>query len=235
MTSRAGPEPAGPEPPRASSPLDAVPDMRATAKWTVAAFGAVGAALLGAVPPAAFGKLDSVGDVLIAGSGLLLALAGVGWAIWHTADALTPPVTVLSTIDELPELRAKILGSPETFFGPFGDSVEELGAQRRLHAGVEANLEAALPGESDPVRRRAIEQALAAARANARQALALQTRLLEFAHAWQVRAALRRAQVQAAVGAGLTVLGVVLLLGAAVHLPAGQPQPAPSASVSSHP
>lgn len=209
--------------------------MRATAKWTVAAFGAVGAALLGAVPPAAFGKLDTIGAVLVAGCGLLLALAGVGWAIWHTAEALTPPVTVLSTIDELPELRAQVFRSPEAFFGPFGASVQELGAQRRLHATVEANLEAALPGETDAGRRLKIEQTLAAARANSRQALALQTRLLEFAHAWQVRAALRRAQVQAAAGTGVTVLGVVLLLGAAVHLPAGKPQPAPSASVSSHP
>ncbi|WP_433796539.1 hypothetical protein [Actinoplanes sp. CA-252034] len=227
--------PAGPEVPRAGNPLDAVPDMRATAKWTVAAFGAVGAALLGAVPPAAFGKIDTVGGVLLAGSGLLLALAGVGWAIWHTADALTPPVTVLSTIEELPELKAQVDASPRSFFGEFGGSVTELGAARRLHAAAEANFEAALPGESDPARRSAIEQALTAARANASQALALQTRLLEFAHAWQVRAALRRAQVQAAVGAGVTVLGVVLLLGAAVHLPAGTSRPAPSASVSSHP
>lgn len=227
--------PAAPEAPRVGSPLDAVPDMRATAKWTVAAFGAVGAALLGAVPAAAFGKLDTIGAVVTAGCGLVLALAGVGWAIWHTADALTPPVTVLSTIDELPELRAQIHGSPATFFGPFGGSVTELGAQRLLHATVGANLEAALPGETDAARRRAMEQALAAARANSRQALALQTRLLEFAHAWQVRAALRRGQIQAAAGAGVTVLGVALLLGAAVHAPAGKPRPTPSASVSSHP
>jgi hypothetical protein len=50
-----------------------------------------------------------------------------------------------------------------------------------------------------------------------------------------VRAALRRAQVHAAVGACVTVLGVAVLLGAVVDRPPDEPRPAPSTSASSPP
>ena len=72
------------------SPLDSVGDMRAAAKWTLAAAGAVGAALIGGAPLVAVGQVHGVLHAVLAGLGLALALAGVGTAIWFTSKVLVP-------------------------------------------------------------------------------------------------------------------------------------------------
>jgi hypothetical protein len=213
------------------SPLDAIPDMRSTAKWTVAALGAVGAALLGAVPVSALGRIHGGAAIAEASGGLVLGLGGVAWAVWHTAEALTPPVTTLSALrtDELAPLRTFIDRSPEAFYGPFGTSVAELAAARRLHELLARNLADALATETDRTRLRAIERTLGLARSNADLARSQQRRLLEFAHVWQVRAALRRARVHTLMAVGVIVLGVVLLLVAAAgHSPGAPQSPSPA-------
>lgn len=207
------------EPSRLPSPLDAIPDMRSTARWTVAALGAVGTVLLGVVPVSALGKLHGTTDITIAATGLALGIAGVSWAIWHTAEALTPPVTTLFTIEssELAPLRAIVKRWPESFYGPFGSSVTELVRQRRLHDQVAINLAEAAAMEKDADRRRTLERVLADARANADLARSLQRQLLEFAHAWQVRAALRRARLHTVMAVGVILLGTILVMIAAAN------------------
>jgi hypothetical protein len=202
---------------RPPSPLDAVPDMRSTAKWTIAALGAVGAVMIGAIPLSTLGKLDGAADLAIASIGLVLGVGGVAWAIWHTSEALTPPVTTLSSLDsrELAPLRAYLERSPESFFGPFGASVDELVAQGGFHAQVAINLADAVALEKDPNRRQNLERTLADAQANASMARILQRQLLEFAHAWQVRAALRRARFHTMTAVGVTLFGVILVMIAA--------------------
>jgi hypothetical protein len=64
--------------------------MRVTAKWIIGAAAAVGAVLLGGAPLAAIGKIHGIGSAAEALAGLVIGLAGVGWAIWHTAEALIP-------------------------------------------------------------------------------------------------------------------------------------------------
>jgi hypothetical protein len=193
--------------------------MRATAKWTVAALGAVGAALLGTTPLAGLGRLANVGDTVAALAGLLLGLLGVTWAVWHTTEALTPPISALATLENpgLASLRTEIAKNPEAFFGPFGTSRAELAAARQLHEAVLTKLTV-----------RALKAAAADARANASLAAALQQRLLEFVHVWQVRGALRRARLQTFVGLAVTAVGVVLFLTATSDSrpPTGQPCPA---------
>jgi hypothetical protein len=125
----AAPESAGPWP-GLPSPLDAVDDMRTTAKWIIGAVAAVGAALLGGAPLAAAGRIHGFGHAAEAFCGLAIALAGVGWAIWHTTDALIPPVTTLTALEtpQLAELRAQIAAEPSAFFGSFGGSPAQVQA-----------------------------------------------------------------------------------------------------------
>ncbi|MGC5332871.1 hypothetical protein [Micromonospora sp. DT62] len=203
--------------------------MRATAKWTIGALGAVGAALLGAVPLTALGKLEDAADVTATVTGLVLALVGIGWAIWKTTTSLVPPITTLATIDELPGLRAMAERSPEAFFGAFGRSAVELDSKRQLHETVAFNLAAATAAEPNEARRRLLSHHLAVAQGNVRLARSLQRQLLDLAHAWQVRQALRRAQAQTAVGVAVTLIGVAVLLSTSVEFP-DAPAPKPSTS-----
>ena len=73
--------------------------IQVTAKWIIAAFAGVGAALIAGLQLTGLGKLDFV-ELLIAVAGLTLALAAVLVAIWVVAKVLTPPEILL---DELPE------------------------------------------------------------------------------------------------------------------------------------
>jgi len=196
------------------SPLDAVADMRATAKWIVAAAAAVGSLLLGTAPLAAIGRVQDLYSAALAFAGLGLALSGVGIVIWFTAEALTPPITTLATLSEprVRDLRLRMARDPAPFFGPFGRNADELQSNAGLHAMAAVNLAVLLVREEDTAHRMVLTQALADANANAALARHLLRRLLEFVHVWQVRRALRRARTIAMVGIILGAFGTVIFL-----------------------
>jgi hypothetical protein len=199
------------------SPLETVADMRATAKWILAAAATVGAALLGGAPLAAVGKVHGVGDAALAYAGLAVALTGVGWAIWHTADALIPPLTTPNSLDQEPalnELRKKIAREPRAFFGPFGESMGELQELLDFHQKVARSLSDMLIAEQDPARRRVLRRKVDEANGAVTAIVRRSAVLLELAHAWQVRAQLRRARLHALAGAAVAALGAVIFLAA---------------------
>lgn len=102
------------------SPLDSVADMRSAAKWMLAAAGAVGATLISGGPLVAIGEVHSGLDIFLAVLGLVLAVGGVGVAIWLTSEVLVPrlmtPAT-FRTAPELADLREIINAEPGEFFG----------------------------------------------------------------------------------------------------------------------
>jgi hypothetical protein len=95
--------------------LVAVDDMRASAKWTLAAIGTVGATLISGGSIAAFAEVHGALHDAIAGSGLGLALAGVGLAFWFTSKVLAPRLTTRATLasPKLARFRAALESSPE--------------------------------------------------------------------------------------------------------------------------
>lgn len=207
-----------PEPPRTVvSPLDAVADMRATAKWILAAAAAVGAALLGGGPLTAVGKVHGLGADLRAYGGLTIALLGVGWAIWQTADALIPPLTTPRFVDEDPalrDLRARIAKDPGAFYGPYGKSMADLQAARAEFQARKAKLTALRHAATHDQQRHTVDTALAEL-TDAITSISTRTRvLLELGHAWQVRGQLRHARLNALAGAAVAALGAVLFLSA---------------------
>lgn len=210
-----GPNAAAPAPGAAVAPAppDAVADLRATARWTIAATAAVGTLLIGGGPLAAVGKINDRGDVLSALGGLTLALLGISWAIWHTSEALTPRIATLASLEtaEMAALKKLIENNTLAFYGPYS-SLTDLRGARNLHESIAARIAAALPREQDSTRIKQLEQGLTDARANAEQARVLQDQLLSIVHAWSVRAAVRRARIHTLAAFGVVAVGAVLFL-----------------------
>jgi hypothetical protein len=216
----------------------AVDDMRATAKWTLAALGAVGAVLISGGPLVAVGQVHGVGHVVIAGAGLLLALAGIGAAIWYTTDVLSPRLVTPSTLlgrkptpkvaapprwqavlarltiarrDPLAELRARVTESPELFFGVLARDIAGLLRHRAMEVGLAWQLQAE-PGKTEhgKARRANLEKHLQQVSRDASRAEPLVGWLLLAAHAELVRAALRRSRIATIAGGALVIIGAVL-------------------------
>ncbi|MGW4942367.1 hypothetical protein ACWEOZ_12365 [Actinoplanes sp. NPDC004185] len=193
--------------------------MRATARWTVVAVGAVGATLLAGAPLAALGRVKNVGDAVALGVGLAVAMAGVAWAIWHTSEALTPPITTLATYDDkgLADLRKIVTREPAVLFGPFGRSVADLQDQLTLRWQVVLSLEAAVA--RDP-RQAVLAAALNDARSNVELGRRTVQHALALMHAWQVRNRLRRARLHTLIGMLIVAVGVAVFLSATPEPPA---------------
>ncbi len=217
------------------SPLVAVDDMRATAKWTLAVVGAVGAALISGGPLVAVGNVHGAGHAIVAGLGLLIALAGIGVAVWYTSDVLmprlvTPAVLVAQEPEKtrtarltsaimarlaiqerhpLDELRAEIKKSPEQFFGVLARDINGLLRYRAMAV----NLARQLAAEKDPARREVIGAQLQRVARNASRADPYVRWLLVAAHAELVKAALRRSRVATMAGGVLVIVGAVLFFG----------------------
>lgn len=192
------------------SPLDAVPDLRAAARWMIAAFGAVGAALVGGGPLVAVGKVHGFGDALIAGVALLVALAGVSVAIWQVSRVLEPPVTTTATLDSpvTRGLREMIDAAPATFFGSAAASVDDL----LRHRAIAANIQLALAAERDPGRREQLQHHLRRAQANIERTDPFVRWLLAMAHVWQIRAAFQAARRWCVLAVLLVAAGAVAFL-----------------------
>jgi hypothetical protein len=195
------------------SPLDAVPDMRTSAMWILGAVAAVGAALLGGGPLIAVGKIHSYDEAFSAFGGLALGLVGVGWAIWHVAEALIPPLTIMSSLDTEPllaDLRKRIAQQPSAYYGPFGTSMADLETKLAFNRAVAANIADALETEHDKSKRRVLRRAGESAEVTVAAIQRRMQNMLELAHAWRVRAELRRARLHAFVGGAVAVVGALI-------------------------
>jgi hypothetical protein len=190
------------------SPLAAVDDMRATAKWTLVAAGAVGTALISGGPLVAVGQVHGTAHAVIAGAGLLIALGGIGVAIWVTSEVLTPRLTTPATLADkkLKGFRSEIEKSPEQFFGVLATDVQGL----LRYQVIAINLARQLATETDPDRHAKINKQLQRAMRNAARADPYVRWLLTAALAWQVKAALRRSRLSTMAGGVLVIVGAVL-------------------------
>jgi hypothetical protein len=225
MTSHAGGAGMGKAFEQLPSPLEAVDDLRAAAKWTLAAEGAVGAAIISGGPLVAVGQVHGIAHALIAGLGLVVALGGVGLAIWFTSKVLSPRLTTPESLRSpgLAGLRRVIEAEPAQFFGVVATKVEEL----LRHQEVAVDLARKVAAESEPSRRALIERQLRRAEANATRAAPYVRWLLALAHVWQIEADLRRSRWSSLAGGLLVVAGAVLFFvatGGPEYVPVLTPQ-----------
>jgi hypothetical protein len=191
------------------SPLAAVDDMRAAAKWTLAAAGAVGAALISGGPLVAVGQVHGVLHAVIAGLGLLAALCGVGLAIWSTtkvlASRLTTPATLASP--ELAKFREVVEADREQFFGVIAKDVAGLLRYQVIAVHL---MELRAAKKDDPRQQAMIAAQLHRVMRDAARADPYVRWLLTAAHAWLVEAELKRSRKWTLIGGILVVAGAVL-------------------------
>ena len=190
------------------SPLEAVNDLRASAKWTIVAAGAVGAALISGGPLVAVGQVHGAAHALLAGAGLVVALIGVGLSIWSTSAVLSPQLTTPATLRSpaLATLRAIIEEDPAQFFGPVATKVDTL----LLHREVAVNLARLADQEKDPAKRAKLRAKLQQAEGNAKRAAPYVRWLLALGHVWRIKQALERSRWFTLAGGVLVIAGAVL-------------------------
>lgn len=200
------------------SPLDAVDDLRSAARWTLAAAGAVGVALISGGPLVAAGQVRGIAHVVVAGAGLLLALGGVGLAIWSTSKVLAPRLTTTATVmsPELAGLRKTIEASSAQVFGVLATSVPDLLKHQEIAVGLARQVAA----EADPARRQLMEAQLRRVEGNAARAAPYVGWLVGLAHVWLMNEDLRRSRRFTLGGAALVVVGAVLFFSVAGGGPA---------------
>jgi hypothetical protein len=209
------------------SPLDAVDELRSTAKWTIAAAGAVGAVLISGGPLVAVGRIHGAGHALLAGAGLVIAVIGVGLSIWSTSQVLSPRLTTPATLRSpaLAKLRAILEEDPAQFFGAAATKIDAL----LLHREVGVNLARLLDHEIDPAKRAKLRGKLQQAERNARRAAPYVRWLLALGHVWQIKQALERSRWVTLAGSILVIAGAVLFfLATGGNRPTYVPVPTPS-------
>lgn len=118
--------------------------LREVTKWIAAAFGALGALLIGTAPLSGLGRMEflSLPFVLAAAAGVL-ALGSVAYIVW-TATAFLAPSTVTSEDvkhhADLEALRKQVEADATSYLGTWGPSVghffEALDAEYRLLAAA---------------------------------------------------------------------------------------------------
>lgn len=189
-------------------PLDALADLRSAAKWTLLAVGAVGAALISGGPLVAVGQVHGVAHAVLAGLGLVIALAGVGLAIWHTSRVLEPRLTTPGDLTSraLAGLRQQVERNPVWFFGYVATSVEDLVS----YQVIAANLARQFTEEMDAARRKLIEPRLCQVGRDAARADPYVRFLVAAAHVWKLNEDLRRSRWYTMLGGVLVVAGGVL-------------------------
>jgi hypothetical protein len=219
------------------SPLDSVDDMRSTAKWTLAAVGAVGAALISGGSLVAVGQVHGLGDTVRALLGLVIALAGVGVAIWFTSQVLVPRLAtshMLQTDPRLAGLLKRVDDEPAQFMGVAATSVEDLFAQQKRLRDMAVDLTGQAARAKDPDRRAKIAAQAARVQSSEDVVAGYIRWLVALGHAWLVRADLKRSRRWTIVGGVLVAIGAVLFFTAtgsgSTYVPVMTPSPTATAT-----
>jgi len=215
------------------SPLDSVDDMRAAAKWMLAAAGAVGAALISGGPLVAVGQVHGLWHAFLAWLGLVIALGGVGVAIWYTSQVLVPRLTTPNTMrkaDELDRLRTVIASEPAEFMGFSAKSVDGLFKRQDLLREKTAALMLQVGQAANDEQRGQAQAALAQVQKNS-QVVAVYVRwVLALGHAELVRVTLQRSRRATLAGGVIVAFGAVLFFSAT-----GSSGPAQTSDVTTSP
>jgi hypothetical protein len=216
--------------------------MRSTAKWTMAAVGAVGAALISGGPLVAVGQVHGLEDTFLALLGLVIALAGVGVAIWFTSKVLLPRLTTPDTVRNDPRLatlRTRIKDEPAQFMGAAAKSVDDLFALQDRLREMMVDLAGQAAREKDPGRRAKIAAQVTRVQSSEEAVASYIRWLIALGHAWLVRADLQRSRLWTLVGGVIVAIGAVLFFTATssgpTYVPVMTPWPTPAATATPFP
>lgn len=126
----------------------AVASMRDSAKWVLTTLGAVGAVLVSGIGLSSLANLHQTLYLTLAITGLLIALAGVGWAIAQTAAILQPSTARFAQLATL-EPAAEEAKRPEYMRPLFPPGAERLRGLGTSYAQLQTDFETALTARAD--------------------------------------------------------------------------------------
>lgn len=187
--------------------------LRTAAKWMLAVDIAVGVAIISGGSLIALSKVHGIAHALLAGTGLVIAMGGVGLAVWYTSKVLSPRLITPQALRSpaLAGLCLIIEAEPEHFFGGMATTVDDLLRYRE----IAVNLARSTTAERDPARREIIGRQLRRAQASAERADSYVRWVLAQALVWQVRADLQRSGWYTLVAGLVVVAGMILVFVAA--------------------
>jgi hypothetical protein len=161
----------------------------------------------------AIGHLHGGVHVFLAVLGLVIAIGGVGMAIWFTSEVLVPRLTTPATLqqeNELGDLRARIRAEPAEFFGVAASSLDELFKRQDALWQNAADLAGQVARARDPDRRALLQAHLNRVQESGERVGRYVQWVLALGHAWRIKADLQRARLGTLAGAGLVIVGAVL-------------------------
>jgi hypothetical protein len=192
----------------------AVATQREAAKWVMAAFAGVGAAVLGVLPIAGVGEIDTFWTAALAVLGSLVAVAGVALGVWATSTVLAPRATTLPVVAAMPTVVSMIEQDPSTHLGGVATTldgfIEDLGGWQRTTRELDG-----ARGPDEAAEQRRLE-ALVVARANLASRAAVGRQLIAFGRFQAASQTFRAARVIMFAGWAAVAFGVGLFLTATV-------------------
>jgi hypothetical protein len=170
-------------------------------------------------PLVAVGRVHGLGAALIAGTALLVAVAGVSIAIWQVSRVLIPPVTTTATLSSpvTRGLRTMIDAAPANFFDSAATGVDDL----LRHRTIAVNIQIALLTETDRANVSCCAIICGAPEPTSTGRTPFVRWLLAMAHVWQIRAAFQKARRWCLLAVVLVTVGAVAFLTVTGH---GQPR-----------
>ena len=179
----------------------------------LAAAGAVGAVLISGGPLVAVGQVHGLVDTFLAWLGLVIALGGVGLAIWFTSQVLLPRLTTPDTVRASPDLaglRMQIAAEPAEFMGFSATTVDGLFRRNNRLREQAVALMLTVSQAADDEQRAQFQAQLQQVQRN-REVVEVYVRwVLALGHAWLVRASLQRSRRWTLAGGIIVAFGAVL-------------------------
>lgn len=228
--------------PGSRSYADATEKLRSAAKWLMAAAAGVGGVLVAGLQLGSLGELSLQHwpRLVVAVTGLVLSLAGVGMVIYRAAALLTEDWITLSELNledftrrlnrkgkprkgDVDVIYADITAYSEELYGRVATSPEDLYRLMR-----ETNREARARGAAHPPV--VADSAISALDHEVREAV---DAVIEFANYRRTRADFERLQHVLAMAAAVVLVGVVMFAIAA-HTPEAGPDENPKTTSTSH-
>jgi hypothetical protein len=123
---------------------DASENVRSVVKWIAAAFGALGAGLIGTAPLGGIADINNSVQRIVALAFGALALAAVGYIVWKATALLTPTTLTLRMVAkqrEFQALRQQIAADPTAYLGQWGSNVADFIENRDTDYRALANVD----------------------------------------------------------------------------------------------
>lgn len=210
----------------------ATDSLRSVVKWIAAAFGGLGALLIGTVPLAGLNHLDTWTARIVPMFFGVTSLVAVGVIVWTASSLLTPSTLTLEDVRLQPQfigLRMQVASDPTAYLGLWGSDIETFLERRATGFAALNNADRILGGlAKDDPRAKTVEEARPLLVDSVKACGEVSTGLLAIAGFHDLSHRFKGARTTIFIAAAVVVVGVVGFL-VSTHSEAGASAAGPSA------